>query len=101
MKDKNSIEKIINIIKDPIITDKTTKNIENNVYYFKVDKKSNKNQIKKAIEYIFEVKVYKISTMNSAPKMTTVGKFKGNKKQYKKAIITLQKSYKINIFEEN
>lgn len=91
----------INIIEYPIITDKTTKNIENNLYYFKVNINSKKNQIKKAIEQIFDVKVSKVNTSISKPKNKTIGKFKGKTKRYKKAIIKLQDTYKINLFENN
>nr|YP_009398293.1 ribosomal protein L23 [Thaumatella adunca]ARW67479.1 ribosomal protein L23 [Thaumatella adunca] len=97
----NITKNIIDIIRYPIITDKTTKNIENNVYYFNVNRKSNKHQIKKAIEQIFNVKVKKINTMNSSPKTKTIGKFKGQTTKYKKAIVKLHEEYKINLFEEN
>nr|YP_009393349.1 ribosomal protein L23 [Symphyocladiella dendroidea]ARW61911.1 ribosomal protein L23 [Symphyocladiella dendroidea] len=88
------------IIKYPIITDKTTKNIENNSYCFKVAKKSNKNQIKTIIEEIFNVKVQKINTLNMPNKVKTIGKFKGKITQYKKAIIQLHKEYTIKLFED-
>nr|YP_010619506.1 Ribosomal protein L23 [Xiphosiphonia pinnulata]WAX03519.1 Ribosomal protein L23 [Xiphosiphonia pinnulata] len=88
------------IIKYPIITDKTTKDIENNSYCFKVTKKSNKNQIKATIEEIFNVKVQKINTMNMPRKVKTIGRFKGRTTQYKKAIIQLHKEYTIKLFEE-
>ena len=98
---KKNIRSLIDIIKYPIITDKTTKNIENNVYYFQVDTKSNKKDIKIAIESIFNVKVDKINTNVSPPKYKTVGKFKGKIKNYKKAIVKLKDSYTINLFENN
>nr|YP_009395214.1 ribosomal protein L23 [Bryothamnion seaforthii]ARW63982.1 ribosomal protein L23 [Bryothamnion seaforthii] len=101
MEKTNSINENIDIIQYPIITDKTTKNIENNVYSFKVKKQSKKNDIKEAIEYIFDVKVKKINTLNYPIKTKSVGKFKGNKTQYKKAIITLKEKYQINLFEDN
>lgn len=92
--------KLIDIIKYPIITDKTTRSIENNIYYFRVVRNSNKSDIKLAIEKIFNVKVKKINTLNSPPKTKTVGRFKGKKTKYKKAIIKLHKEYKINLFED-
>lgn len=93
--------KLLNLIKYPIITDKTTKAIENNIYYFAVEKKANKPDIKKAIEYIFNVKVKKINTLKQPKKSKTIGKFKGYISQYKKAIIQLDNQSKINLFEEN
>lgn len=100
MNDTKKQRKIIDIIKYPIVTDKTTKSIEDNIYYFAVSKKSNKKEIKKAIEYIFNVEVTKINTINSAPKSKRIGKFKGHITQYKKAIIKLHHASKINLFED-
>ena len=91
---------LIDIIRYPIITDKTTKKIENNVYCFKVTKSSNKNEIKLAIENIFNVKVKKVNTINNPPKKKTVGKFKGKVAGYKKAIVKLQTEYSIQLFED-
>nr|WGH12846.1 ribosomal protein L23 [Echinothamnion sp.] len=88
------------IIRYPIITDKTTKNIENNSYCFKVTKNSNKTQIKFTIETTFNVKVKKINTLNIPHKTKTIGKFKGKTTQYKKAIVKLDKQYTIKFFED-
>nr|YP_009326672.1 ribosomal protein L23 [Membranoptera platyphylla]AMJ16929.1 ribosomal protein L23 [Membranoptera platyphylla] len=93
--------KLTELIKYPIITDKTTKNIEDNIYYFAVDKKANKNNIKEAIEYIFNVKVTKVNTLSQPKKIKKVGKFRGYISQYKKAIIKLDNKYTINLFEES
>nr|YP_009398513.1 ribosomal protein L23 [Lophocladia kuetzingii]ARW67699.1 ribosomal protein L23 [Lophocladia kuetzingii] len=101
MQKKAYIDKLIDNIKYPIITDKTTKNIENNVYYFKVNKTINKSEIKTAIEYIFDVKVEKINTINVYPKTKRLGKFTGKISQYKKAIVKLKKTYSINLFNNN
>lgn len=89
----------IDIIRYPIITDKTTKNIENNVYYFSVTKNSNKQQIKTAIERIFNVKVKKVNTINKPAKIKRIGKFQGRVTKYKKAIVKLQQEYKISLFD--
>jgi len=91
---------LFNIIKYTLITDKTSKNIEDNVYWFAVDKHANKIDIKQAVEYIFDVKVQKINTMHRPYKKKRVGKFTGYLKKYKKAIIKLHDGYKINLFEE-
>ncbi len=88
------------IIRYPIITDKTTKDLENNKYYFKVTKRSTKQQIKKTIENVFEVKVKSINTLNIAPKTKTIGRHKGKITQYKKAIIQLHQNYTIKLFDD-
>ena len=53
--------KYYEIIKRPIITEKTTKLAETGVYTFEVDKKANKIEIANAIEEIFKVKVVSAS----------------------------------------
>lgn len=91
---------LIELIKYPIITDKTTKLIEENQYCFAVSRKANKPDIKKAIEYIFNVRVKNINSLNIPPKKRRVGKFIGNKTSYKKVIVKLYEKYTINLFPE-
>ena len=86
---KLSSDKLLNIIKKPIMTEKSTNLNQFNQYSFIVDEKSNSNEIKQAIEHIFKVKVIKINSSITKGKPKT---FKGNfgyKKNYKKAIVTL------------
>jgi len=90
-----------NIIKYPIITDKSTRLLEKNQYTFIVDRYSNKITIKEAIEYLFNVKVTKVNTCRLPRKKKRVGKYIGWKPQYKKAIISLAESDVINLFTEN
>lgn len=97
----NNKQSLIDLIRGPIITDKTTKLIEENQYSFAVNRKANKIQIKQAIEYIFKVNVKNISTCKLPIKKKKVGRFIGKKAQYKKAIITLQEGNTINIFSNN
>ncbi len=97
---KEKHQELLKIIKKPIITDKTTGFLENNWYCFYVNHKVNKSQIKQAIEYIFGVKVIKINTCHMPRKKRTVGRFKGYKSHYKKAIIKLSAIDKINLFSE-
>lgn len=92
---------VFNILKKPIITDKTTKYLEENKYCFTVSKNTKKTDIKKAIEYIFNVKVKTINTLNMPPKKRSIGKFTGNIARYKKAIIELHDNYTINLFSDN
>jgi large subunit ribosomal protein L23 len=90
-----------NIIKYPIITDKTTRLLENNQYSFVVDRYSNKVTIKAAIEYLFNVKVIKINTCHLPRKKKRVGKYIGWKPRYKKAVVTLSEGDMINLFTDN
>lgn len=96
-----TLKNLIDLIKYPIITDKATKLLEINQYTFAVDSKSNKLEIKTAIEYLFNVKVLSVNTLKPPSKQRRIGKFVGNRAQYKKAILTLAKGNSINLFSEN
>jgi len=86
------------IIKRPIVTEKSTKLSEQNKYTFEVDKKANKIQIKEAIEAIFDVKVKKVNVINGIPKAKRVGQYQGFKPAVSKAIVTLEEGHKIDIY---
>lgn len=84
----------------PIITEKSMKEIEqNNVYTFEVEKKTNKIEIRQAVEKIFNVKVISVHTTNVLPKYKKVGKYEGLKNAYKKAYVKVEKGQKIPAFE--
>nr|YP_009296737.1 ribosomal protein L23 [Apophlaea sinclairii]AOM65877.1 ribosomal protein L23 [Apophlaea sinclairii] len=85
------------VIKYPIITDKTTRLIEENQYSFAVDCKTNKYIIKQAIEYIFNVQVCSVNTMYMAIKKRKIRNIAGKKAQYKKAIVKLASKNTINL----
>ena len=91
------MNKNFDIIYAPIITEKSAMMANENKYAFKVSPKANKTEIKQAIESIFNVKVESITTSNSHPKKRRVGKYTGQRKTYKKAIITLCDGYSIEL----
>jgi large subunit ribosomal protein L23 len=88
------------IIKKPLLSDKTLGLINNNQYSFLVTKNSNKPEIKAAIEQLFNVKIKKVNTATQPSKKRRIGRFIGNQPQYKKAIITLEANQKIQLFQE-
>ena len=71
------------IIKAPIITEKSSNLAANNVITFSVDVRANKTQIKQAIEKIFNVKVESVNTVNVKPKKKRVGRYVGKTKKVK------------------
>lgn len=83
------------IIKAPVITEKTSNLTNENVYVFKVDKKANKTQIKQVIEAKFGVKVESVNTTNTQSKKKRVGKYTGFTTAYKKAYVKLKEGSKI------
>lgn len=86
------------IIKSPIITEKSSELAQNkNTYTFSVDTKANKVQIKQAIESIFNVKVESVNTINVRPKRKKVGKYVGQTSKVKKAIVKLKEGSSIEL----
>ncbi len=87
------------IIKEPIITEKTMTLKDNfNKYTFMVDKKANKIEIKNAVEQLFNVTVLDVATINVLPKFKRMGKHEGYTSAYKKAICKLADGDKIDAF---
>nr|YP_009510886.1 ribosomal protein L23 [Gracilaria gracilis]AXI96559.1 ribosomal protein L23 [Gracilaria gracilis] len=101
MTNENQELALLDIVKYPILTDKTTQMIENNKYHFAVQVKAKKSDIKQAIEKLFNVKVEKINTLIIKPQKKRIGKYIGYKSKYKKAIVKLDNQYRINLFSEN
>ena len=85
------------IIKAPIITEKSSTLAQNNTYVFSVDVKANKTQIKEAIEKIFNVSVENVNTVNVKPKKKRVGRYAGKTNRVKKAIVKLKKGSSIEL----
>ncbi|MFC3885294.1 50S ribosomal protein L23 [Bacillus songklensis] len=88
------------IIKRPVITERSTDLMAEKKYTFEVDVKANKTQVKDAIEKIFDVKVEKVNVMNYKGKFKRVGRYSGLTNRRRKAVVTLtQDSKEIEFFE--
>ena len=88
------------IIRKPVITEKTMNDMAQNKYTFIVDINSNKSQIKRAVEEVFNVTVEAVNTINGLGKTKRMGVHVGKRADYKKAIITLKAdSNAIEFFE--
>ena len=101
---KNSSDIIIR----PLLTEKMSRLEESErKYAFQVTKKTNKIEIKKAVEKKFNVQVLKVSTMNLSGKQKTMTVRSGGKtirtsgytSSWKKAIVTLKKDFSIDLLE--
>jgi large subunit ribosomal protein L23 len=90
----------IDLVKYPLLTEKTIKLIEQNQYSFAVDANATKTSVKSAIEKLFDVKVIAVNTSLQALKKRRVGKFIGKRTQYKRAIVTLAPENSITLFED-
>ncbi|MFX3674655.1 MAG: 50S ribosomal protein L23 [Paenisporosarcina sp.] len=88
------------IIKRPVITERSSEIMEEKKYTFLVDTRANKTQVKHAIEEIFGVDVEKVNIMNYKGKFKRVGKFGGYTNKRRKAIVKLTAESKdIELFE--
>ena len=85
------------IIKGPIVTEKSAALAETNTIVFSVDPKANKTQIKQAVEAIFNVKVESVNTVNVKPKKKRVGRYVGKTNKVKKAIVKLSEGSSIEL----
>lgn len=86
------------VIKDPHISEKGTRLAEKNKYVFKVYDRSNKLEIKKSVEGIYNVDVVAVNVITIPHKKRRLGKTEGFKKGYKKALVTIKEGQKIEIF---
>lgn len=93
------------IIKKPLLTEKSYTGIQNKVYTFVVDKRANKTEIKKAVEKMFNVEVEKVNTLNvkgqTKVQNTKAGRTVGKTSDYKKAVVTLKENSKPIAFFES
>ena len=77
------------IIKAPIVTEKSSSEIQNGKYTFEVNKKATKIEIANAVEKLFGVKVLRVNTISVKGKQKRVGAHTGMTSDWKKAIVTI------------
>jgi large subunit ribosomal protein L23 len=89
------------VIKKPLITEKSLQKTKQGKFTFMVDKKASKDQIRKAVEKFFKIKVLDVWTVNMLGKTKRKGKLRRPVKQpdWKKAVVRLEKGKKIDLFE--
>lgn len=88
------------IIKKPVLSEKSYAGIPNKKYVFIVAAKADKTEIKKAVEQVFDVTVAKVNTVNVRGKLKRQGRSEGYTAAYKKAYVTLTADSKaIQFFE--
>lgn len=83
------------VIREPLITEKGTKQEKGGKYFFHVLKNAKKHEIREAVERLFNVKVQKVNTMVITGKWKRVRFQPGQKSDWKKAIVTLKEGQKI------
>ncbi|HOJ93076.1 MAG TPA: 50S ribosomal protein L23 [Dictyoglomaceae bacterium] len=85
------------IILRPIVTEKSLNLAKEGKYVFEVVRDANKIEIGKAVEEIFKVKVKKVAVVNQKPKERKFGLSQGFTPARKKAIVSLEPGYKIEL----
>lgn len=92
---------VYQVLKRPILTEKSDYQRDDNQYVFEVDRKANKLQIKEAVETIFDVEVLKVNTMVMKPKQRRLGrKTIQTRPSWKRAVVTLAPGERIQEFFE-
>lgn len=88
------------IVLRPVLTEKSYDNVQARKYTFIVAKTSNKSEIRKAVEEIFNVEVEKVNTLNRKGKKKRMGRNEGYRPSTKRAIVKLTENSKtIEFFE--
>lgn len=89
------------VLKRPILTEKSDYQRDESQYVFEVDRQANKHQIKEAVETIFDVEVKAVNTMVMKPKRRRLGrKIITTRPAWKRAVVTLAAGERIQEFFE-
>ena len=91
---------IYDVIKKPLVTEKTTvEKDDKNVISFVVNRAANKIEIKAAVEQLFNAEVAAVNTVNVAGKSKRTAKGVGKRSNWKKAYVTLKEGSNVDFFE--
>lgn len=85
------------IVLSPVITEKATLGSEHNQITFKVAISATKPEIKAAVEALFDVKVKSVNTLRQQGKIKRFRGIKGQRAEFKKAMITLEEGSSIDV----
>lgn len=90
-------ERIFTILLAPRVTEKTTSLAKNRQYVFKVHQSANKMEIAQAVKALFNVEVLMVRVCNVKGKKRRFGRFEGQRKDWKKAYVTLKEGQVIDL----
>lgn len=92
---------VYQVLKRPILTEKSDYQRDDNQYVFEVDRAANKHQIREAVETLFDVEVLAVNTMIMKPKRRRMGRKKiVTRSAWKRAVVTLAPGERIQEFFE-
>ncbi len=83
----------------PVISEKAVAHRKENKYVFKVDSRTTKNEVKKAVQGMFGVTVVQVNMIKMPAKNKRLGRFEGMTHSWKKAIVQLKPGDKIKAFD--
>lgn len=87
------------IILKPLVTEKGVhRSTRNNAYTFQINKLATKEDVRRAVEALFDVKVVKVATQNRRGKPRRTRFRVGRTADWKKAIVTLDEEHRIDFF---
>lgn len=94
------MKSVFDIVTTPLITEKGTMLGElGNQVVFRVRRDASKEEVRRAVESLFKVKVEKVRTLNLLGKTRRVGRHVGRRPAWKKAYVTLAKGQRIDFFD--
>lgn len=96
---KDDTKNAYRVLISPVVTEKATAHVSENKYEFEVADDTNKIEIKKAIKSVYGFEPLNVNIINVRGKRTISGRVRGKRKNWKKAIVTLKKGEKIEIYE--
>jgi large subunit ribosomal protein L23 len=87
------------VLVSPLITEKATNLTTENKYVFIVDRDANKIAVAKAIQAVYGVSPVSVNIVNVSGKRVSRGRIRGQRNDWRKAIVTLKKGESIKIYE--
>lgn len=90
-------DELYDVIRSPVVTEKSTMASENSQVIFKVAISATKPEIKEAVERLFNVKVVAVNTLIRKGKMKRFKGVKGQQSDFKRAVVTLAEGQAIDI----
>ena len=92
---------VFQVVKRPVVTEKTTTSNNDHAYVFEVDLRATKHDIRAAVEELFNVKVARVNTAVMQGKRKRFGRVQGKRSNWKKAVVTVREGHTINLFPED
>ncbi|HZT09321.1 MAG TPA: 50S ribosomal protein L23 [Chloroflexota bacterium] len=87
------------VLRRPVITEKSTMLGGNSQYVFEVARDANKIEIKRAVEEVFKVRVRAVNVLHMRGKMRRMGRTQGMTSPWKKAVVSLESGQRIEFFQ--